>query len=228
MNIYSYVLRFDDGAAPNPFWGLCTLTICKPAIRRSADIGDWVVGTGSKNSKCNDGEYYDLSDCVVFAMKISDKKTLQEYDSFCKTSLKKKIPNWKTTDWRHRMGDCIYDYSNGLNPKLRKSVHKEENRNRDLCGLNSLISNEFYYFGEDARPLPIDLKLIIKRNQGHRKIENPDLVLKFENWIKEFEMNRIYAAPQMRSVFDKRLTKEVISTCAKRHFDEDETEETIC
>jgi len=228
--IYSYVLRFDDGAAPNPFWGLCTLTICKPAIRRNAKIGDWVVGTGSKNSKCNDGNFHDLSDSVVFAMKISDKKTLQEYDSFCNTSLKKKIPNWRTTDWRLRMGDCIYDYSSGLTPTIRKSVHKEGNRKRDLSGLNSLISNEFYYFGEEARPLPTDLKQIIKRNQGHRKIENSDLVTKFENWIKEFEKNRIYADPQMRSVFDKNLTEDVISKCAERHFDEDEdeTEETIC
>lgn len=40
MNIYSYVLRTDDGAAPNPFWGTCTLTICKPVIRRTAHIGD--------------------------------------------------------------------------------------------------------------------------------------------------------------------------------------------
>ena len=46
--IYSYVLRIDDGAAPNPFWGLCTLTICKPAIRRNAQIADWIIGTGSK------------------------------------------------------------------------------------------------------------------------------------------------------------------------------------
>ena len=44
-NLFSYVLRYDDGAAPNPFWGTCTLAICKPAIRRKANLGDWVVGT---------------------------------------------------------------------------------------------------------------------------------------------------------------------------------------
>ena len=49
--LFSYVLRFDDGAAPNPFGGICTLTICKPAIRRSASVGDWIIGTGSKNSR---------------------------------------------------------------------------------------------------------------------------------------------------------------------------------
>ncbi|HTF18069.1 MAG TPA: hypothetical protein VK658_08360 [Chryseolinea sp.] len=88
--LYSYILRIDDGAAPNPFWGLCTLTICKPAIRRTARIGDWVIGTGSKNSKLNDGSIYDLSDSIVYAMRISDIKTLSEYDSFCNKKRKDK------------------------------------------------------------------------------------------------------------------------------------------
>jgi hypothetical protein len=228
--IFSYVLRFDDGAAPNPFWKTCTLTICKPAIRRNAKIGDWVVGTGSKNAKCNDGNIYDLSDSVVYAMKISDIKTLQEYDIFCNTSLKKKIPNWRTDDWRLRMGDCIYDYSKIPEPSIRKSVHNEGNRQRDLSGLNALLSNEYYYFGEEARPLPTNLRQIIKRNQGHRKIENVDLILEFEAWINQFEKNKIYADSQLRSQFDRQLTEELISNCAKQHFDddEDETEETIC
>jgi hypothetical protein len=64
--IYSYVLRIDDGAATNPFWGLCTLTICKPAIRRNAQIGDWVIGTGSKNTKLKDGKIYDFSGSIVY------------------------------------------------------------------------------------------------------------------------------------------------------------------
>ena len=88
--IYSYVLRIDDGAAPNPFWGICTLVICKPTIRRKAQVGDWVIGTGSKNTKLKDGKIYDYSDSIVYAMKISDKKSLKEYDEFCKSSLTEK------------------------------------------------------------------------------------------------------------------------------------------
>jgi len=47
--IYSYIIRVDDGAAPNPYGDICTLTICKPKIRKAADEGDWIIGTGSKN-----------------------------------------------------------------------------------------------------------------------------------------------------------------------------------
>lgn len=228
--IYSYVLRFDDGGAPNPFWDTCTLTICKPAIRRKASIGDWVIGTGSKNSKCSDGIVYDLSDCLVYAMKITDIKTLEEYDIFCKTSLPNKIPNWGSSDWQLRMGDCIYDYSKGFDPVIRKSVHNEQNRRRDLSGINSLLSNNFYYFGERAMFLPTDLKELIKRNQGHKKIENPDLISRFEKWIEKLPKNMLIGDPQMRSVFDKTLTDEIVAVCAKQRCaeGEDETEETIC
>ena len=228
--IYSYILRFDDGAAPNPFWDICTLTICKPAIRRNARVGDWVIGTGSKNAKCNDGKVYDLSNSIVYAMKISDIKTLSDYDNFCKTSLLRKIPVWRTTDWRLRMGDCIYDYSKGAAPLMRRGVHNENNRNRDLGGLNALLSDNFYYFGEGAIQLPVELNGIIKRNQGHRKIENIDLVMKFVKWIKQFKTKKLYADPQMRSVFDTQLDDDMVPKCTKQFFeeDEDETEETIC
>ncbi len=38
--LYTYCIPYDDGAAPNPFWGQCTLVICKPRIRKVARPGD--------------------------------------------------------------------------------------------------------------------------------------------------------------------------------------------
>ncbi|NCP83920.1 MAG: hypothetical protein COW66_08330 [Flavobacteriaceae bacterium CG18_big_fil_WC_8_21_14_2_50_34_36] len=227
--IYSYVLRFDDGAAPNPFWGTCTLTICKPAIRRTARIGDWVIGTGSKNSKLKDGEIYDLSDSLVYAMKVSKKLTLEEYDQFCLSNLKEKIPSWYNKDWRRRMGDCIFDFLNRDEPNLRKSVHNQSNAERDLSGNNSLLSNEFYYFGEEPRIIPQNLKRIIKKNQGHLRIEDADLIAEFEKWISGFKKNKIYAEPQLAFEFKIEPNEELISKCSSRHKEkeEDEIEETL-
>jgi hypothetical protein len=34
--LFTYTIPYDDGAAPNPFHGICTLAICKPSIRRVA------------------------------------------------------------------------------------------------------------------------------------------------------------------------------------------------
>ena len=43
MELYSYVIKHDSGFAANPFCGYCTLADCKPAIRRTAKVGDWIV-----------------------------------------------------------------------------------------------------------------------------------------------------------------------------------------
>ena len=228
--LYSYILRFDDGAAPNPFWGTCTLTICKPAIRRTASIGDWVIGTGSKNSKINDGNTYDLSGNIVYAMKITEKMSLEYYDKFCIENLPNKIPKWFDRNWTKRMGDCIYDFRDGAKPTMRKGVHNEINRERDIGGENALLSNHFYYFGEEPRLLPEHLKPIIKKNQGHLKIEQHEIIDSFEKWIIQFDKNKIYADPQLRHEFDRTPSDEQILKCSSRHKEEDneEIEETLC
>ncbi len=48
MKLYSYIVKHDSGFAPNPFFGYCTLACCKPDIRRTAQVGDWVVGLTPK------------------------------------------------------------------------------------------------------------------------------------------------------------------------------------
>ncbi len=219
--LFSYVLRFDDGAAPNPFGGICTLTICKPAIRRSASVGDWIIGTGSKNSRLKDGKIYDLSDTIVYAMKVSEKQTLSEYDFHCQHKLKSKIPKWHSKIFQRRIGDCIYDFTTKNVVEIRQSVHNEWNKSRDLSGKFSLLSDHFYYFGETARSLPLELRTIIKRNQGHRTIEQIDLISKFEEWISQFEANKIYGDPQLKFEFEKVPKFELRIRCSQRHFDDD-------
>lgn len=49
MKLYSYIVARDYGFAPNPFFGICTLATCKQKIRSAANVGDWVIGTGSKD-----------------------------------------------------------------------------------------------------------------------------------------------------------------------------------
>lgn len=60
-SLFSYTVRYDDGAAPNPFNGLCTLAICKPGIRLHAKEGDWIAGIGPTNA----AHGRDLSYCLV-------------------------------------------------------------------------------------------------------------------------------------------------------------------
>ena len=69
--LYSYIVARDYGFAPNPFYGFCTLATCKPRIRKKAEVGDWVIGTGSK-SKGRDGH-------LVYAMRVTETMSFDEY-----------------------------------------------------------------------------------------------------------------------------------------------------
>jgi hypothetical protein len=218
MKLYSYTLRYDAGAAPNPFWGICTLVICKPAIRRTAEVGDWIVGLGSAKSPIGD-----ISDHVVYAMKVTSKMTLEEYDQFCKTFVAKKKPDWRNRDYRMRMGDCIYNYVAGsTNPKMRTGVHIEENMEKDLSGLYALVSKQYYYFGDKPIKLPDNLRPIMHATQGHKSDTNQEYVENFVNWIESLDIipNKVIGEPQLKKQYS--LEKELQAICSMRDAEEDE------
>jgi putative DNA base modification enzyme with NMAD domain len=220
--LYSYCLRVDDGAAPNPFWDCCTLTICKPAIRRVAEVGDWVVGLGSVASPIGD-----LSGQVIYAMRISERMTMGQYDAFCRQRLQGKIPNWRSRDFRKKVGDCIYDFSRPERPTLRQSVHHEQNREVDLGGENALLSNHFYYFGNHPRRLPPELSPIVQQTQGHKSRANASHVDAFVDWIESLNCkpNKLHGEPLDK---DKIIaTPEAAAACSTRHLDEDR-DDRIC
>ena len=222
IQLFSYVLRIDNGAAPNPFWGQCTLTICKPKIRKKAEIGDWVIGTGSARVQLKDGGRKNYADYLVYAMKVTNKKSLRDYDTYCKTELLKKIPKYYNgVDYRLRMGDCIYDYSKGLNPIQRASVHKAKNIKTDLSGNNALLSNHFYYFGDNPIIIPNELREIIKKNQGHKKIKNEILVDKFVRWISGYKKNKLYGKPQLKYKFEIMADNDICNLCSTKHLKDD-------
>jgi hypothetical protein len=176
--LFTYTIVVDDGAAPNPFHGLCTLAICKPAIRRVARRGDWIAGLGSRNAPSGD-----LSGRLVYAMRVEEVLTLAEYDRQAPRRWAHRIPNLNSLDLSERLGDCIYDFSRGR-PVQRPSVHGPINRDRDLSGKNVLVSKHFYYFGSRALELPQDLLDICHQTQGHRSDANDPLVDRFVKWIE--------------------------------------------
>jgi len=191
-NLFTYVLRHDDGAAPNPFWDVCTLVICKPVIRRTAKIGDWIIGTGSANSPIGD-----IRDYAVYIMKVSNKISLLEYDIFTKDNLKEKIPDLYSGNPERMVGDSIYDFTYDP-PKQRKGVHKPIHQEADLNGKYALLSNHFFYFGDQPIPIPENLQGMIMRNQGHRSTSNLKYLPLFLNWLdkENFKINHQYGKPQ--------------------------------
>jgi len=176
--LFTYTIPVDDGAAPNPFHGMCSLAICKPGIRRVAKPDDWVAGLGSKNAPSGD-----LSGHLVYAMRVEEVLSLCNYDLGASSRWPHRIPNIQSAALQDRLGDCIYDFSNGT-PIQRSSVHGSGNVATDLSGENVLLSRDFYYFGSRARKLPDYLRDICHQTQGHRSNSNALYFDQFVSWVR--------------------------------------------
>ena len=189
MNLYSYVVRYDSGFAPNPFCGWCTLATCKPLIRRGAEVGDWIVGSGSADSKNKQGGK------LVFAMKVSEALSFNEYFNDPRFASKK--PNISGSRKQAR-GDNIYQQKNGVWWQL-DSYHANENGTpncvhmmRDTGVDKVLISDHYVYFGCKGPKIPPTLqsrgKALCHNGVGHRKFassqeDDSAMIGKFISWI---------------------------------------------
>jgi hypothetical protein len=158
-------------------------------------------------------------------MKVTDVITMPGYDQLCRTKHPKKSPDWGSKDYRRQVGDCQYDYSQGPEPILRPGVHAEINRERDLSGKNALLSEHFYYFGNQPVDLPASLKPIIHSTQGHKSTLNNPYVEAFERWIKEAEYrkNHLYGEPQLKANFES--DPEGCKKCSQMDLEDDEADE---
>lgn len=164
--LYIYVIARDFGFAPNPFHGICTLATCKPRIRNTARIGDWVIGVGGSNLKA--------SGRCILAMKISQKITFNEYWDSEEFQCKKPVRNGTK---KTMVGDNIYfESEKGVwhqahsHHSMKDGSVNEYNLKRDTSSKYVLISNHFYYFGRSAPIIPEKLLLEIgyKNRVNHR------------------------------------------------------------
>ena len=189
--LFTYTIRVDDGSAPNPFRGMCSLAICKPGIRRVAQTGDWVAGLGSRNAHSGD-----LSRKLVYAMRVDNVLSLRNYDKQAPDKWPHRIPHVNSADLSERLGDCIYDFSTEP-PAQRPGVHGAENITTDLSGENVLLSQHFYYFGSHAYALPDDLLPICHPTQGHKSNANAPYFGRFVNWLHGLNLisGQIYGWP---------------------------------
>jgi hypothetical protein len=198
--LFTYTIPFDDGAAPNPFNGMCSLAICKPAIRRAAQPGDWVAGFGSKYAPSGD-----MSGRLVYAMRVQEVMTLEAYDRAAPSRWPHRIPDIESPALQDRLGDCIYDFSTGT-PVQRPGVHDAGNKATDLAGDNVLISRDFYYFGSRAIRLPDNLRAILHQTQGHKSTCNAPYLDPFVRWLRTAapDGGQIYGWPDSVVDWDRR------------------------
>ena len=154
MRIFAYILRVDSGFSPNPFHGWCTLACCKPAIRRKARPGDWIIGITPRK----------LGNQLAYAMRVDESLTFTDYWS--DRRFRGKRPRWrKAAPILEKCGDNCYAPTSGSEFRQLRSRHWDHQRNRenrrqkvtDLGGERVLVGQRFCYFGEDGIPFPPDV-----------------------------------------------------------------------
>jgi hypothetical protein len=187
MIIYSYLMDHDLGLAPNPFGRYCTLSVCKPEIRRSSrlKLGDWIIGTGSKALEESTGRK--LTNKLIYAMRVTDRISLETYWSDSRFQYKKPVMNGTLVAM---FGDNFYHKNIIGNWVQEDSAHSNEdgsinneNLKTDTGGQNVLISEYFYYFGEMAPIIPQELIEICHSTQGQKIVVPDQLANDFIKWI---------------------------------------------
>jgi len=139
-------------------------------IRRNAEPGDTVIGTGS--ARCG------LSGKLIYAMRVEAVLTFEQYWK----SYPSKQPSPSTQV--KALGDNIWHRDASGNWCCAAGArHGERNRQRDLKGRNVLVSREYYYFGRDAITIPDRFRRLIAPTQGHKNTNDSHLISRFWEWV---------------------------------------------
>ena len=177
MRTYLYKLTSDRGGAPCALapeenaGALLTLAICKPAIRRTAQAGDRVIGITSHSLAKSDG--YPLG-AVIYAATVREGVEARDY--FAPESPFARRP------------DCIYEFhqENGRAVHAgRSKLHAAEAHLLKDLGTypfyrngRILLCDDFRYFGAEAVRIPARLHLLATAaetlGQGHRVFTERD------------------------------------------------------
>lgn len=197
MKLYAYVVARDFGFAPNPFCGICTLATCKPTIRRTAQVGDWVIGTGSKR--------YGLQGHLVFAMRVTEVLTFNQYWSDPRFGAKRPT---MTGSIKQAFGDNIYHRDAGSqhwqqansHHSLKDGCPNQANIDNDTKTDRVLLSTQFTYWGGSGPEIPSHFRDyagqdICTSTQGHKSWFAPGLIDAFVTWLKSLRDTGYMAPP---------------------------------
>ena len=157
--IYVYKIIEDSGGAPCVTRALLTLALCKPSIRRSAAVGDWIFAFGSNNE--------DPANRLVYIASVTQKITDGQYYELARFTNRGDCIYQRMRDGRfvrrsgarfHNDAD-LRDYDVGESPDYRNAI--------------SLVSSDFRYYGDNSNDdwkikAPGLTRVVEQMCQGHR------------------------------------------------------------
>lgn len=192
MTVFSYVIEHDLGFAPNPFHGVCTLACCKPQIRKKAEVGDYILGTGAVKPG--------LRGYLTFWMLVEEITTFDLYWSDRRFRRKKPVMAGTT---QLRYGDNIYFRDKKDNFHQLDSFHSREDGSVSLGDLQRdtgttdkvLISRTFAFWGKDGIKVPKHLSGFLKSGPGHRCNFTEEAIQQLLSWIKSLNQQGYIGEP---------------------------------
>ena len=197
MRLYSYVVARDFAFAPNPFYGYCTLATCKPDIRKTAQVGDWIIGTASKRRG--------RGGSLVYAMQVTETMSFEEYWVDPRFELKR--PNLRGSV-KQAFGDNIYHRTaeggwaqENSHHSLRDGSSNPENVDHDTRVDRVLISDRFTYWGGDGPEVPaafrdFDGVDVCLGRQGYMCNFPEELMSEVVAWLEELGVRGYAGRPE--------------------------------
>lgn len=166
--IWRYVLAHDGGRAPCIDGAMLTLCCCKPIIRKNAEVGDWVVGLAPKRFGTG---------LVAWAGRVSRVMPMGAYAE--------QYPDRQDAIYRVTAiaadGNEMLDHVGGHYHNIAKQ------RSTDASGLHCLIFSPFWYFGHQARTLPMNLLGLTHYHVGQTaQGSNPGLEQQLKAWLEQW------------------------------------------
>ena len=155
--VIRYVMTFDGGGAPNFEPPVTTLVVCKPRIRRKAQVGDLVLAFNGKPLSPNPHS-------VRWAGVVSEVIAIELY--WGDKRFRSKRPD------HARAPDNIYRLESSAWIQEPNTTHDPGQLANDIWGQNALIFGQSWYYGDHAPELPeeFDLRVSARRCEPMRDL----------------------------------------------------------
>jgi len=174
VRVHTYVIVVDSGAAPNYGKPCTTLAVCKPRIRKKANVGELVLAFAG--AKVNPHEPH----TVVWAGVVTEKLTFAEYWNDPRFATKK--PDRSPTP------DNFYrPTKDGGLLWVENPVHFPEQAAHDINGQYVLAFKPAWRFGANGPSLPASFGLRMTHGRrGERVMDLTDAEWRrLETWFNQ-------------------------------------------
>jgi len=164
----SYIITRDYGFAPNPFQGILTLATCKPRIRKSAQVGDYLIGNSPKAS----------GNKLIYMAQVEEITTFDKYWADPRFQNKKPVMNGS---FKTLYGDNIYHHEGGEWIQAN-SHHSKENGLVNHANLAKdtgttdqvLICPRFFYLGASMIDIAQAFPNCVHYGIGHHAVSEDE------------------------------------------------------